>query len=101
MPNNDKFTLITLLIIGCIMSSIATRVYTNTNLTSISTELYEHDVNELSAKIDKLYTKLESQDKELKRYKATEKYILELGADEDTAKRIIKASGALSISPKS
>lgn len=57
--------------------------------------------NSQAARINELYNELELRTLQLQKYEADEEYIKSLGATPDQAKKIIKASEALNVSPKS
>lgn len=62
--------------------------------------LHEQEVNELAAKIDQIYTRMEVQELQLKQYQLTEASLVALGATPKQAKAVIMAAEANHISPK-
>lgn len=86
--------------LAIIIASILLTTFTLSVFTKPIVIIKHQPRKELISQIAKLQSELNATKLELKNYKADEEYIKSLGAKEDVAKKIIKASGALNVDPK-
>ena len=82
--------------VGFLLSLLVVDFYSSLSMYSD----YEYDMEVKQNHIIFMEEELEKAEAKLKQYEVDEKYITELGATPDQAKKIIKASEAMDISPK-